>query len=121
MGIDRMLRLTHCIRSASATQRFAFGTRLALSAKNVQRADMPLRNIVALLAWCASHCSLFLHLSAVPASATGSGAALRPSWVRFPPKGLKTYRPQKRSAYFWWRQRGSNPRPHGCEPCALTS
>ena len=23
--------------------------------------------------------------------------------------------------YSWWRQRGSNPRPHGCEPCALTS
>ena len=84
MGIDRMLRLTPCILSASATQRFAFGTRLALSAKNVPRADAPLRNIVALLAWCASHCSLFLHLSAVPVSATGSGAALRPSRVRFP-------------------------------------
>ena len=21
----------------------------------------------------------------------------------------------------WWRQRDLNPRPHGCEPCALTS
>ena len=41
MGIDRMLRLTPCILSASATQRFAFGTRLALSAKNVPRADAP--------------------------------------------------------------------------------
>ena len=22
---------------------------------------------------------------------------------------------------FWWRQKGSNLRPHGCEPCALTN
>ncbi len=21
----------------------------------------------------------------------------------------------------WWRQRGSNPRPHACEACALTN
>lgn len=25
-----------------------------------------------------------------------------------------------RPIHIWWRQRGSNPRPHGCEPCALT-
>ena len=23
--------------------------------------------------------------------------------------------------FCWWRQRDLNPRPHGCEPCALTS
>ena len=22
---------------------------------------------------------------------------------------------------YWWKQGGSNPRPHGCEPCALTN
>lgn len=22
--------------------------------------------------------------------------------------------------FIWWRQGDSNPRPHGCEPCALT-
>jgi len=22
---------------------------------------------------------------------------------------------------FWWKQQGSNLRPHGCEPCALTN
>ena len=27
----------------------------------------------------------------------------------------------KSMLFSWWRQRGSNPRPHGCEPCALTS
>ena len=43
---------------------------------------LPLRNIVALLAWCASQFSLFLHLSASPVSATGGGAALRPNELR---------------------------------------
>lgn len=39
---------------------------------------LPLRNIVALLAWSASHCSLFLHLTAAPTSAAGGGATVRP-------------------------------------------
>lgn len=39
---------------------------------------LPLRNIVALLAWSASHCSLFLHLTAAPSSAAGGGATVRP-------------------------------------------
>ena len=38
-----------------------------------------LRNIVALLAWSASHCSVFLHLTRLPLSATGSGKLLRPT------------------------------------------
>ena len=37
----------------------------------------PLRNIVALLAWSASQCSLLFHLSTALDSAAGSGAALR--------------------------------------------
>ncbi|MGN0543048.1 MAG: hypothetical protein ACI4JG_06305 [Acutalibacteraceae bacterium] len=45
---------------------------------------MPLRNIVALLAWSASHCSLFLHLSGMPFSATGGGTPLRPGTLRVP-------------------------------------
>ena len=45
---------------------------------------LPLRNIVALLAWSASHCSLFLHLTAVPSSATGGGTAVRPGTLRVP-------------------------------------
>ena len=28
---------------------------------------------------------------------------------------------QKHRFFIWWKRRGSNPRPHGCEPCALTS
>ena len=40
---------------------------------------LPLRNIVALLAWCASHCSLFLHLTHAPFSATGSGVWVSPN------------------------------------------
>ena len=39
----------------------------------------PLRNIVAPLAWSASPCSLFLHLSKAPSPAPGSGASLRPA------------------------------------------
>ena len=40
---------------------------------------LPLRNIVALLAWSASHCSLFLHLTHSPFSAAGSGVWVRPN------------------------------------------
>ena len=40
---------------------------------------LPLRNIVALLAFGASQCSLFLHLSGLPSSAAGSGNPLRPT------------------------------------------
>ena len=40
--------------------------------------NLPLENIVALLAWSASHCSLFSHLTALPFPAAGSGKALRP-------------------------------------------
>ena len=29
--------------------------------------------------------------------------------------------PAKRVGFLWWRQGGSNSRPHGCEPCALTN
>ena len=40
---------------------------------------LPLRNIVALLAWSASHCSLFLHLTHTPSSAAGSGVWFVPT------------------------------------------
>ncbi len=32
-------------------------------------------------------------------------------------------RPRKQGKYyvFGWAKRGSNPGPHGCEPCALTN
>ena len=43
---------------------------------------LPLRNIVALLAWSTSHCSLFLHLSGIPESAAGGGTPLRPNEQR---------------------------------------
>ena len=38
-----------------------------------------LKNIVALLAWSASHCSLFFHLRASPESSAGRGEPLRPT------------------------------------------
>ncbi len=38
-----------------------------------------LKNIVALLAWSASHCSLFFHLKASPESSAGRGEPLRPT------------------------------------------
>ena len=38
-----------------------------------------LKNIVALLAWSASHCSLFFHLRAPPESSAGRGEPLRPT------------------------------------------
>ncbi|HAQ28478.1 MAG TPA: hypothetical protein DCQ76_01700, partial [Ruminococcaceae bacterium] len=38
-----------------------------------------LKNIVALLAWGASHCSLFFHLRASPESSAGRGESLRPT------------------------------------------
>ena len=38
-----------------------------------------LKNIVALLAWSASHCSLFFHLRASPESSAGCGEPLRPT------------------------------------------
>ena len=56
---------------------------------------MPLRNIVALLAWSASHCSLFLHLTAAPSSAAGGGATVRPArsarlgFIQFNPNKIK--------------------------------
>ena len=46
-----------------------------------RRGTLPLRNIVALLAWSASHCSLFLHLTALASSAAGSASAVRPTLV----------------------------------------
>ena len=45
---------------------------------------LPLRNIVALLAWSASRCSLFLHLTAASSSAAGGGATVRPGTLRTP-------------------------------------
>ena len=36
-------------------------------------------------------------------------------------KTNKKLQPFRLQSFFWWRQRGSSPRPHGCEPCALTS
>ena len=38
-----------------------------------------LKNIVALLAWSASHCSLFFHLRVSPESSAGRGEPLRPT------------------------------------------
>ena len=38
-----------------------------------------IKNIVALLAWSASHCSLFFHLRASPESSAGRGEPLRPT------------------------------------------
>ena len=38
-----------------------------------------LKNIVALLAWSASHCSLFFHLRVSPESSAGRGESLRPT------------------------------------------
>ena len=46
-----------------------------------------LRNIVALLACSASHCSVFLHLRRTPSSATGSGVLL--AQLRYKPKNIK--------------------------------
>ena len=57
---------------------------------------LPLRNIVALLAWSASHCSLFLHLSVTPSSATGGGAPLRPGTLREPRVQVLIYIKTKR-------------------------
>ena len=81
---------------------------------------LPLRNIVALLAWSASHCSLFLHLSVTPSSATGGGVSLRPnersSSCHNPSNkkraGLLTYS-------LWLRRLDLNQRPSGYEPDEL--
>ena len=45
--------------------------------RNVRCAS--LKNIVVLLAWCASHYSLFFHLRASPVSSPGRGESLRPT------------------------------------------
>ena len=38
------------------------------------------------------------------------------------PISIKQKRPPKWMAFFlWWRLGDSNPRPHACEACALTS
>ena len=55
-----------------------------LSGRGFKDLNLPFKNIVALLAWSASHCSLFFHLSALPFPATGSGKTLRPGTLRVP-------------------------------------
>ena len=77
---------------------------------------LPLRNIVALLAWSASHCSLFLHLSGIPESAAGGGTPLRPNEQRSSVSNPR--QKKKRSAPrtdLWLRRLDLNQRPSGYE------
>ena len=60
-----------------------------------ERLEMPLRNIVALLAWSTSHCSLFLHLTA---SLHLPQAALRRFAPRRPGARFSSLFPQKKKA-----------------------
>ena len=84
--------------------------------------EMPLRNIVALLAWSASHCSLFLHLSGMPFSATGGGTPLRPGTLRVPlvhPYISKNKALLTQCFVFWQGQKDLNPRHAVLETAAL--
>ena len=81
---------------------------------------LPLRNIVALLAWSASHCSLFLHLSGIPESAAGGGTPLRPNEQRSSVSNPR--QKKKRSAPrtdLWLRRLDLNQRPSGLSHKAL--
>ena len=85
---------------------------------------LPLRNMVALLAWSASHCSLFLHLTLPPVSAAGSGGKVRPDMLRVPSGSnllihsiKKT--PSNDGAFLWQGQKDLNPRHAVLETAAL--
>ena len=83
VGVKRLELPTSCSQSKRATNcatpRFILiqnthTIKLLLAARCAS-----LKNIVALLAWSASHCSLFFHLNVAPSSAAGSGAPFRPT------------------------------------------
>ena len=84
---------------------------------------LPLRNIVALLAWSASHCSLFLHLTAAPFSAAGGGATVAPArsarlgFIQFNPN--KTKKTPEGVFLLWQGQKDLNPRHAVLETAAL--
>ena len=68
-------RATNC-----ATPRYIWFFYLVIFAKHsITIRCASLKNIVALLAWSASHCSLFFHLRASPESSAGRGEPLRPT------------------------------------------
>ncbi len=70
------------------------------------------QGLLALLAWSASHCSLFFHLSALPFSATGSGKTLRPVTLRVPRKAQKHLLSTKEIDTFSFLQRVLNSNPY---------
>ena len=84
------------------------------------------QKVLVIFARCAKSC-VFLVASTAPFASQTDKRALRRRFTAakvFAPSvdTEKNKRPPERVVFcFWWRQKGSNLRPHGCEPCALTN